>query len=166
MLVLAGSLLGFLPFNFPPASILLGRTGSMFLGFALASVALLGSHKSQATMVLLTPLLVLGLPIGEMAATMFQRLLRGRPLFAGDTWRAYHRLHHRGLTGRRTIFMLSGTALIMTLAAILNDTVSKDSGLAVVPYATYALAALAIALTAAVYSFAGHLLARLCTART
>ncbi|MBN1512552.1 MAG: undecaprenyl/decaprenyl-phosphate alpha-N-acetylglucosaminyl 1-phosphate transferase, partial [Phycisphaerae bacterium] len=91
-LTLAGSLAAFLCFNFPPARVFLGDTGSLFTGFMLAGIALMGSHKSQAAFIFLSPVVVLALPIAETFISMARRLVRGRPVFSPDAYHTHHRL--------------------------------------------------------------------------
>ncbi|MCA9581655.1 MAG: undecaprenyl/decaprenyl-phosphate alpha-N-acetylglucosaminyl 1-phosphate transferase, partial [Myxococcales bacterium] len=82
---LAGALLGFLWYNFNPASIFMGDSGSMFLGFILATMSMLGaSVKSSTTVAMLVPLVALGLPIMDTLLAMVRRWLERRPIFSPD----------------------------------------------------------------------------------
>ncbi|MCX7046025.1 MAG: MraY family glycosyltransferase [Candidatus Sumerlaeota bacterium] len=89
---LAGSSLAFLAYNFNPARIFLGDTGSMFLGYVLGTVTLLGTAKTQTATAVLAPILALGFPIYETLVSMARRLIRGQPIFAGDQHHTHHRL--------------------------------------------------------------------------
>ena len=142
---LAGSLVAFLAFNFPPARVFLGDTGSMFLGFALASMALMGDQKSQAAAIFLAPILMLGFPILETLVSMGRRFLRGQPLFAADDKHTHHRLFRRGLSQRQTVLLLYGVAILLTIAAILQHVVPPQSKWVWIPYAVYLLTVLGIA---------------------
>lgn len=122
---LAGSLIGFLIFNFNPARIFLGDTGSMLLGFVLANIALLGSLKGQSAAVLLTPLLIMGLPVLDMTTSMLRRYLRGRPIFSGDQGHIHHRMLNRGYSTRKAVGMLYLFAAIMAASAL---AASQSSG--------------------------------------
>ena len=78
---LAGAILGFLFYNFNPASIFMGDTGSMFLGFVLAATAIQTNQKSATAVAMLIPAIALGLPIMDTLLAMGRRAMRGRPLF-------------------------------------------------------------------------------------
>lgn len=127
---LAGSLAAFLRYNFPPGRIYLGDTGSMFIGFTLAAVALMGKHKSQATVLLLTPVLILGLPIIETVISMARRFVRGQPVFVGDARHTHHRLFTKGLSGTRTLYFLYGVAALLAVAGITRTAATSGSWLA------------------------------------
>jgi UDP-GlcNAc:undecaprenyl-phosphate GlcNAc-1-phosphate transferase len=105
---LAGAVLGFLFFNFNPASIFMGDTGSMFLGFALATTSIQASHRSPTAVALLVPVIALGLPIADTLLAMARRALRGAPLFSADRGHIHHRLLARGLSQRETVLTLYG----------------------------------------------------------
>lgn len=117
-LALAGVCLGFLRFNFEPARIFMGTSGSTFLGFTLAVLALIGGAK------IATAAFVLGLPILDFALVILQRSLRGRsPMAGGDGAHLTHRLVARGLSIRRItigIYAICGVGgmLAMTLNGI------------------------------------------------
>ena len=83
-LALAGSALGFLRYNFRPARIYMGDTGSMFLGFVLATVSIKTSAKSGTTVAMLLPVIALGLPIMDTLLAVIRRTLLGRPVFRAD----------------------------------------------------------------------------------
>jgi UDP-GlcNAc:undecaprenyl-phosphate GlcNAc-1-phosphate transferase len=114
---LAGAALGFLRYNFPPASIFMGDTGAMFLGYMLASLSVIGAVKGPAAVVLFVPLLVLGLPICDSASTIFNRLRRGRPIYQADRGHLHHRLRDSGLSVRETVLFMYGiTGLLCAIA--------------------------------------------------
>lgn len=131
--ILAGSVLGFLRYNFHPASIFLGDSGAYFLGFTLSVFPLLGGLKGTATFAILVPLLALGLPIMDTALSMIRRLLRslhimdideeknelkfffldGFSMFRADRGHVHHRLLEMGLTQRKAVFLLYAISLIL-----------------------------------------------------
>jgi UDP-GlcNAc:undecaprenyl-phosphate GlcNAc-1-phosphate transferase len=125
MATLAGALLGFLIYNFNPASIFLGDTGSLFLGYVLAASSIRTHHKST-TMIsvsLLVPMVALALPITDTLLAMGRRFLAGRPMFSGDREHIHHRLLRLGLSHRQVVlvlyaasFVFGGAALIVALA--------------------------------------------------
>lgn len=115
-LALAGVCMGFLRFNFNPARIIMGTSGSTFLGYALALLALIGGAK------IATAAFVLGLPIVDIAMVIIQRSVwRRSPLSGGDSAHLTHRLIHRGLSTRRiTVLIYSICAVGGGLAMTLN----------------------------------------------
>jgi UDP-GlcNAc:undecaprenyl-phosphate GlcNAc-1-phosphate transferase len=131
--ILAGSILGFLKYNFYPASIFLGDSGSYFLGFILSVLPLLGGLKGTATFAILVPILALGLPIIDTGLSMVRRLLRslhimeideeknevkfffldGFSMFRADRDHIHHRLLQMGLTQRKAVILLYAISLIL-----------------------------------------------------
>ncbi len=95
---LAGSIVGFLFYNFNPASIFMGDTGSMFLGFILATTAMETNQKSSTAVAVLIPGIALGLPIMDTLLAIGRRAIRGRPLFQPDKEHIHHKLMDLGLT--------------------------------------------------------------------
>jgi UDP-GlcNAc:undecaprenyl-phosphate GlcNAc-1-phosphate transferase len=115
---IAGAAFGFLLFNFHPATVYMGDTGSMFLGLALA-VASIGSSQKSATMVaLLGPALALGLPIGDTILRVVRRSILGRPWFPADRKHVHHRLLDLGLSQRSATLALYGTTTVFCAAAL------------------------------------------------
>jgi UDP-GlcNAc:undecaprenyl-phosphate/decaprenyl-phosphate GlcNAc-1-phosphate transferase len=120
---LGGAVLGFLFYNFNPASIFMGDTGSMFLGFILATTSIQTSQKSSTTVAVLVPLTLLGVPILDTLLAVSRRAMRGRPLFRADREHIHHRLLAIGLSHRQAVLVLYGvcllfgaTALVLTVA--------------------------------------------------
>lgn len=105
---LAGSALGFLRYNFNPASIFLGDSGAYFLGFIFAGLSVLGSVKTPATLSLLIPLIAIGVPLFDVLWSPIRRFILGRRLFAADSDHLHHRLLRRGYTQRRAVLTLYG----------------------------------------------------------
>jgi UDP-GlcNAc:undecaprenyl-phosphate GlcNAc-1-phosphate transferase len=116
-----GSLLGFLVFNFHPASIFLGDCGSLFVGFTLASLTLLQryvSHASSTLFPVLMPVLVLALPILDTATVTFIRIREGRPIYVGDSRHLSHRLVSLGMRPPLAVFTIYLIALGIGLGAV------------------------------------------------
>ncbi|MDN5344132.1 MAG: UDP-GlcNAc:undecaprenyl-phosphate/decaprenyl-phosphate GlcNAc-phosphate transferase [Clostridia bacterium] len=120
-LALAAGVLGFLPFNFHPARIFMGDSGSMFLGFNLAALATIGLTKSATVVSLFVPVVILGLPILDTALAIVRRFLNHRPIFAPDKGHLHHRLLAQGLTQRQAVGViylvdacLGGSAILLT----------------------------------------------------
>jgi len=106
MIALAGAVLGFLRFNFNPATIFLGDSGSLFVGFLLSAVALASLHKATTFSAVMIPVIAFGLPILDVALTVVRRSLGGRPLFTGDNDHIHHKLLKRGFSQRRAVLTL------------------------------------------------------------
>lgn len=105
-IALAGAILGFLRFNFYPASIFLGDSGSLFIGFMLSALALGGSQKAPTMVAVAIPVVSFGLPILDVALSVVRRFLSGKPLFAGDMDHIHHKLLKRGLSQRKAVLIL------------------------------------------------------------
>jgi UDP-GlcNAc:undecaprenyl-phosphate GlcNAc-1-phosphate transferase len=109
---MAGALLGFLWFNFPPARIYLGDGGAYFLGFLIGLLAILSSHKGTVFAALAAPLFVLALPIVDTALAILRRGLRGLPIFRPDRRHIHHHLLDMGLSRRKVVLYLYAVTLI------------------------------------------------------
>jgi UDP-GlcNAc:undecaprenyl-phosphate GlcNAc-1-phosphate transferase len=120
-LALAGALAGFLVFNFPPASIYLGDSGSMLIGLLIGAVAIKGSFKGPATAALAAPLAVLALPICDGVEVVIRRRLNGRAIFSPDRGHIHHSLLRFGLSGRQILVAIcalcaaTGSAVLLSL---------------------------------------------------
>ena len=95
---LAGACAGFLPYNFSPARIFLGDSGSLFAGMSLAILAIAGSAKTAVAGSMLIPVLLLGYPTLDTLLVMLRRRLSGRSMFSGDHGHIHHRLIGRGMS--------------------------------------------------------------------
>lgn len=104
--ILIGATAGFLRYNFPPARVFMGDTGSQFLGLTLAAVSLLENRKGTAAVTLLFPIVALGLPIADSLLALARRAVRGRPVFRADSEHIHHRLLRLGLSPRGTLLVL------------------------------------------------------------
>jgi UDP-GlcNAc:undecaprenyl-phosphate GlcNAc-1-phosphate transferase len=117
-IALAGVILGFLHFNFHPASIFLGDSGSMFIGFMLAALALAGSEKAPTMIAVAIPVVSFGLPILDVALAVSRRFLSGKPLFRGDRDHIHHKLLNRGLSQRDAVLVLYGVTACFALLSL------------------------------------------------
>lgn len=115
---LAGAVLGFLFYNFNPATIFMGDTGSMFLGFVLATTAIQTNHKSSTAIAIVVPIIALGIPIADTLLAMARRAARGAPLFSADRGHIHHRLQELGLSHRATVLVLYGASILLGFAAL------------------------------------------------
>jgi len=134
---LVGTLGGFLRFNFAPAKIFLGDTGSMLIGYLLAAITLLGTYKSETAFILVAPILALSLPLFEAFISMLRRFIRGVPIFAGDNYHTHHRLLYRGLSERKAVSILYAVTLFLSVSAVLNNIIPEKTRWAWVPPVLY-----------------------------
>lgn len=118
-LAIAGSSLGFLKYNFNPAKIFMGDGGSLFLGFMLASISVMGPMKGATLIATVVPMFVLALPIFDTAFAILRRVVNGRPIMEADKGHLHHRLMAAGLGQKRTVLTLYGISGIMGVSAIL-----------------------------------------------
>lgn len=121
----AGAALGFLIYNFPPASVFMGDCGSLFLGFTLAAISLLSSQKGHAAVAVFVPLIVFGVPVTDTALAMLRRYLTGRNLFEADRRHVHHILLERGVSPRHTLLILYATSAVLGGAALLLLSASR-----------------------------------------
>ena len=114
---MAGALLAFLRYNFPPARVHMGDGGAYLLGFLIAGLSIANSHKGSVLAALLAPMFALGLPIADTCVTLLRRALAGLPLFRADRYHAHHRLIRLGFTRRRAVLSLYGISVPCLLLA-------------------------------------------------
>jgi len=116
---LAGALLAFLRFNFNPASMFLGDSGSLVIGFLLAVYGILWYQKSVTLLGMTAPLMALAFPILEAGISITRRFLRGDPIFAPDRDHIHHRLVDLGFTPRRAVLLIYGVTSIFAMISLL-----------------------------------------------
>lgn len=119
LVILAGSLLGFLRYNFPPASIFMGDSGSLFLGFFLGSFSILSSHKATAAATLMIAILAFSLPLMDMFYAVIRRFYRGMPLGEADKEHIHHKLLERGLSRQKVLLILYAINILIMLIVLL-----------------------------------------------
>ena len=146
---LAGSTLGFLRFNFPPARIFLGDAGSMFIGLVLGAISIHGSMKTPATLVFAVPAGLLAVPFLDGVVAILRRRLTGKALQIADRGHIHHCLLDRGLSPLQAVVCLWGLSIVTGLAALASFYWQNDA---------VALAAVAavVGLLVASKSFAHH----------
>ena len=115
---LGGALLGFLRYNFRPARIFLGDSGSQFVGFMVAVLSVHGSTKSATAVLAAVPLLVLALPLLDTLLSILRRWLRGKPVFGADEHHLHHRLLAVGLTHVRAVVLLYVLAAALAVLGV------------------------------------------------
>lgn len=124
-LVLCGALCGFLRYNFNPASIFLGDSGALFVGFTLAALSVLGTNKATTAVAVITPILAFGLPVVDTSVTVVRRLISGRPVFQGDNEHIHHMLLARGWSQRHVALVLYGVCAVFGLLATVSTQTSS-----------------------------------------
>ncbi len=122
--ILAGSILGFLPYNFNPASIFMGDTGSQLLGFLLSVISIQGAIKSAATFAIVVPILALGLPIYDTLFAMIRRKINGKPIMQADRGHLHHRLLDLGLSQKQVVLIMYFISACLGAIAILAMEIS------------------------------------------
>src|SRR5215469_3929685 len=117
-LALTGAILGFLRYNFNPATIFLGDCGSQFIGFMLSALALQGAQKAPTIIAVAIPVVSFGLPILETSLSVLRRLISGRPLFTADREHIHHKLLARGMSHRQVVVVLYAVSAIFALLSL------------------------------------------------
>ncbi len=116
--ILAGTTLGFLRHNFFPASIFMGDSGSMLLGFVLAAVTVHGVLKSVAAVTLVIPLLIMGVPMFDLSLTIMRRVKNRQNIFQPDRGHLHHRLFNIGYSQRKAVLVLYAWCTLMSSLAL------------------------------------------------
>jgi UDP-GlcNAc:undecaprenyl-phosphate GlcNAc-1-phosphate transferase len=119
LVAIAGATAAFLRYNFNPASIFLGDSGSLFLGFTLSVLAIQSSQKSAAAFAVAVPIVSLGVPVLDTIVVVFRRLVSGRPVFAGDRRHIHHMLLDRGLSVRQVAMGMYAVCGALALVSLL-----------------------------------------------
>ncbi|HUO24156.1 MAG TPA: MraY family glycosyltransferase [Candidatus Aquilonibacter sp.] len=117
-IALAGSVLGFLRYNFNPATIFLGDSGSLFIGFLLSALALEGAQKAPTIVAVAIPVVSFGLPILETSLSILRRWISGRPVFTADREHIHHKLLQHGLTHRQVVIVLYAVSAVFALLSL------------------------------------------------
>ncbi len=126
---LAGAGFGFLPYNFNPAKIFMGDTGSTFLGFVLACISIQGIMKMYALISIAVPVLILGLPIFDTLFAIMRRIAKKKPIMAPDRGHLHHRLLDMGFSQRQTVTILYTLTSILCLTAVVMSLKDAMRGL-------------------------------------
>jgi UDP-GlcNAc:undecaprenyl-phosphate/decaprenyl-phosphate GlcNAc-1-phosphate transferase len=122
---LAGGLFGFALYNFAPASIFMGDSGSLFIGFIIAAISLHSSQKSSTAVVLLLPVVALGVPIADTLLAIVRRLGNGHSPFKADKDHIHHRLLRLGLSSRQVTLVLYIVCSVLGIFALLMTAVTN-----------------------------------------
>lgn len=124
-LVLLGSIIGFLFFNFHPAKIFMGDTGSLFLGFSLAMLSMLG-FKQIAIVSFITPLIIIGVPLSDTFFAIIRRKLQKKPIFSPDKGHLHHCLRELGFSHRQTVLIIYGIAAFFGVLAVIQSSAALN----------------------------------------
>ena len=125
--VLVFAIVGFFPYNFPPAIIYLGDTGALFLGFMISVLSLQGLKNATAVAVV-TPMLILGVPLTDTVVAMIRRKLNGGSMVEADRMHLHHRLLSLGLTQHAAVLVIYGIAGIFSFIALILNVSSRWGG--------------------------------------
>ena len=137
--VLSGAILGFLPYNFNPASIFMGDTGSQLLGFLLAAISIEGAIKSATAFIIAVPILTFGLPIYDTLFAMIRRKINGKSIMQADKGHLHHRLLNMGLGQKQAVIIMYFISAVLGGIAIIAMQISNRRA--------YFLLALVVAVT-------------------
>ena len=119
VVALTGSALGFLPYNFNPARIILGDAGSLFIGYVFATVSIIGASKTAIAISVVVPLLVLALPVLDTAAVIVRRARSGKRITEADRGHFHHQLIFRfGLNVRQAVLLLYAVCFVLGAVAL------------------------------------------------
>jgi UDP-GlcNAc:undecaprenyl-phosphate GlcNAc-1-phosphate transferase len=129
--IIAGASLGFLPFNFNPAKIFMGDTGSLLLGYMLAVTSILGMVKSVAAVTLIIPIFALGIPIFDTAFAIVRRYINHKPIMQADKDHLHHKLMGRGLNQRQTVLVIYFVSMLLGLVAVIISDARPFTGILV-----------------------------------
>lgn len=121
-LAVAGAALGFLLFNFHPAKIFMGDTGSMFLGYLIGGISIMGLLKTATILGLVFPLIVLGMPLSDLTFAIVRRKLSGQSIGKADKGHLHHRLLDMGYSQKQAVLILYGLSVCFGLTAVLSAT--------------------------------------------
>lgn len=119
---------GFFPYNFPPAIIYLGDTGALFLGFMISVLSLQGLKNATAVAVV-TPMIILGVPLTDTVVAMVRRKLNGSSIVEADRMHLHHRLLSLGLTSHAAVLVIYGVAGVFSFIALILNVSSRWGGI-------------------------------------
>lgn len=118
-LIILGSVIGFLFYNFHPAKIFMGDTGALFLGYSISVLSVLGLYKSVTLFSFVVPVIILGVPIFDTTFAIIRRIVNKKPISAPDKSHLHHRLLALGFSHRNTVLLIYGFGIIFGVSAIL-----------------------------------------------
>jgi UDP-GlcNAc:undecaprenyl-phosphate GlcNAc-1-phosphate transferase len=128
---LTGALIGFLRYNFNPATIFLGDSGSLFIGFLMGCMGVIWSQKSATILGMTAPLMALSIPIMDLCLSVIRRFLRREPIMRGDRGHIHHRLLARGFSARRAVLILYGVCAVAAVLSLFQSMATNKTAGAV-----------------------------------
>jgi UDP-GlcNAc:undecaprenyl-phosphate GlcNAc-1-phosphate transferase len=140
---MVGSVLGFLWYNLSPASIFMGDSGSLFLGFMLAVLAIRSLQSADGLLAHLVPVAILGVPIFDTGLTVLRRIINHKPLLPGDRAHSYDKLMAAGLKSRQTVLVMYAMGVVFAATGILLTRIPLAAALALITLELTALMTLA-----------------------
>ena len=138
-LPLAGALLGFLCYNFNPATIFLGDSGALLIGYLLGCYAVIWGNKSATLLGMTAPLMALSIPLLDVALAIVRRFLRQQPIFTADRGHIHHQLLDRGLTPRRVVLVLYGLCGLAAAFSLLQSVIHSFAGALLLLFGVFVL---------------------------
>jgi UDP-GlcNAc:undecaprenyl-phosphate GlcNAc-1-phosphate transferase len=137
---LAGALLGFLCYNVAPATVFLGDSGALLIGFLLGCYGMLWTQRTSTLLSMLVPLLALSIPLLDVSLSVLRRFLRNQPIFSADRGHIHHRLLDRGLSPRQAVWVLYlFAALAASLALLASSFGGQYQSVVIVAFGVVAL---------------------------
>ncbi|MCF8008515.1 MAG: undecaprenyl/decaprenyl-phosphate alpha-N-acetylglucosaminyl 1-phosphate transferase [Halanaerobiales bacterium] len=126
---LAGSLIGFLKYNFYPAEIFMGDSGSMFTGYILAAISITGALKSAAAVTIVVPILALGVPIFDTIFAIVRRIYNNKPIGKADRGHIHHRLLDLGWSHKQAVIIVYGGSILLGATAMVINGLNIKNGM-------------------------------------
>ncbi|SMB88486.1 UDP-GlcNAc:undecaprenyl-phosphate GlcNAc-1-phosphate transferase [Desulfonispora thiosulfatigenes DSM 11270] len=133
-LILAASTIGFLRYNFFPATIFMGDSGSMFLGFNLAAFSMMGLTKSITVISVFVPILIIGIPIFDTLFAIVRRFINNQPIFKADKEHLHHCLLNKGLSHKQTVLTIYGINIFLGVVGILLSKMTTNQGMLILAF--------------------------------
>jgi UDP-GlcNAc:undecaprenyl-phosphate/decaprenyl-phosphate GlcNAc-1-phosphate transferase len=127
-LPMAGALLGFLRYNFNPASVFLGDSGSLLIGFLLGCYGVIWSQKSATMLGMTAPLMAMAIPLVDVMLSIARRWLRGKPIFSGDRAHIHHKLLEMGFSHRGVVAVLYAVCGVYAVLSLLQSMSERQVG--------------------------------------
>jgi UDP-GlcNAc:undecaprenyl-phosphate GlcNAc-1-phosphate transferase len=124
---MAGAVTGFLLYNFPPAVVFLGDSGSLFLGLMIGAISLRGAFKSQLAFTMIVPVLAIGLPLLDTGLAVIRRWAKGLPFSVPDRYHIHHRLLRMGFTPRQAVVLLYAVSVIFGAVGLILITYGEGA---------------------------------------
>jgi UDP-GlcNAc:undecaprenyl-phosphate/decaprenyl-phosphate GlcNAc-1-phosphate transferase len=120
-IALAGCLLGFLRYNFNPATTFLGDSGSLLIGFVLGCYGIIWTQKSATILAMTAPMMAFSIPLVDVGLAIVRRFLRTQPIFSADRGHIHHRLLDRGMSPRKVALLFYGLSSIVAVFSLLQN---------------------------------------------